>query len=693
MKKLGKLLIRYDIMATIALFLLMIPAEYHELFALLEEQTISFRQILRITLADQEKVKFSNEILLVNTDEKFFQKYGSFPLRRTDLGRIAENLTELGAKVVALDVLMDFPSSYQEDEPTAASLRKAGNVLLVAQADFKEGHFHRMNRATSRLAEVTQDGYTNISSPSAIITSLSRLKIYPEIVKEANSWPYSVKALAMFWGVEPRLEKGFLHLGDRMKIPLDQNNNVFIDFPPLSGGAKFLSQIPSVGLSALEFLDIADLDQDEREELSYWVKGKLVLVGDTSEVSHDWFDTPVGMVYGVEIIADIINTLMKGAPLRPASTGLEILVMLCFMVTIIAMGTIHAPTYRTFAALMLGVVFVGAATWLYVHVGLVFSMSYPLIAGFLGFLAITMRYYLLEMSQKKMIKGAFGQYLSPKVVDILVKDPSKLSLGGEQREMTAFFSDVAGFSSISEKLTPSELVQLLNEYLTAMCDIIARYDGTVDKFEGDAIIAFWGAPLDQPDHAKLACWAAADMAAHMESMRERLLAEGRPKMTVRMGLNSGPMVVGNMGSKQRMDYTIMGDAVNLAARLEGANKFYASGTMISGSTCEQAREHIEVRLLDTIRVVGKKEPVPIYQLMGHKGSLSPQQEEMRGHYLAGLELYRKRDYPAAIDRFAAALQVIPDDGPSRTYLERCQEYVANPPPADWDGVFQLTSKG
>lgn len=691
MMKLGKFIIRYDILATIILFLLMIPAEYYESFALVEEQTISLRQILRMSLAKPEKVNFSKEIVLVNTDEQFFKNYGSFPLRRTDLGKIAENLTILGAKVVALDVLMDFPSSYGEDEPTAASLKQANNVLLVAQADFKNGQFHRMNRATPKLAEVTQDGYTNISSPSAIITSLSRLRIYPDIVAQENSWPYAIKALAMYWNVQPQLKDGKLLLGDRMTIPLDQNYNIYIDFPPLPTETKFLSQ--TAGLSALEFLNLNELDQDELEELRYWVKDKLVIVGDTSEVSHDWFDTPVGMVYGVEIIANIISTLMKGAPLQPASTPLEIVILLVFMFAIIATGAIQHPIKRTFLALGCVILLVATEILAYIHLDIAFSMTYSLLAGFLGFAAITTRYYLLEMRQKKEIKGAFSQYLSPKVVDIVVKDPSKLSLGGEQREMTAFFSDVAGFSSISEKLTPHELVQLLNEYLTAMCDIISKYDGTVDKFEGDAIIAFWGAPLEQPNHATLACWAAADMASHMDSMRERLLAEGRPKMTVRMGLNSGPMVVGNMGSKQRMDYTIMGDAVNLAARLEGANKFYASGTMISGSTFEQAKDFIEARPLDTIRVVGKKEPIPIYQLMGHKGKITLQQEQMRNLYLEGLALYQKRDYALAIPKFEAALQVIPDDGPALTYLDRCKEYLDSPPPDDWDGVFQLTSKG
>ena len=687
-----QLLKRYDIFATVFLFLLAIPAERYEVFALLEEQTISFRHLLRMSMASPEKTQFSKEdIVLVNTDEAFFKEYGSFPLRRTDIGKIAENLRSLGARVVAVDLLMDFPSSYQEDPPTAAMFKKAGNVLLVSQAEFKGNQFIKLNYATPLLKAETEAGYTNIGSQSAIVTSLSRLKIYPEVVKEANGWPFAVKALAMYLGVEPKLENNILTIGPDIAVPLDQFGNFYIDFPALPSGTRFLAQ--SAGLTALEFLDISDLDKDELMELSYWVKDKIVMVGDTSEVSHDWFDTPVGMVYGVEIISDSIHTLLRNAPLRPAESWLEIAVLCVFMLGFIAMAFVVNPTVRTLTALLLASTFLAAGTLLYVHQGLVISLSYTLTAGFLSFLVITARYYVMEMGQKKMIKGAFGQYLSPAVVEILVKDPSKLSLGGESREMTAFFSDVAGFSSISEKLTPAELVQLLNEYLTAMCDIIASHDGTIDKFEGDAIIAFWGAPLDQPDHAALACLSCVDMANHMLGMREKLKAEGRPNMTVRMGVNSGPMVVGNMGSAQRMDYTIMGDAVNLAARLEGANKFYSSGTMISDATYEQAKDVVEARKLDVVRVVGKKEPITIYQLLERKGQLSDTMTELLKRYYHAYEAYEARDFAEALKRFEHALELDENDGPTLTFVARCKEYVESPPPAEWDGVFQFTSKG
>jgi adenylate cyclase len=335
---------------------------------------------------------------------------------------------------------------------------------------------------------------------------------------------------------------------------------------------------------------------------------------------------------------------------------------------------------------------VGACVALYVWRDVVLSMSYVAAASFVGFLAVNLRFYLQERGQKALIRDAFGQYLSPKVVNILVKDPTKLSLGGERREMTAFFSDIAGFSTISEHLTPEQLVALLNEYLTGMCDIIARYDGTVDKFEGDAIIAFWGAPLPQPDHARLACLAAIDMQRHMVDYRQRLVAEGRPLLNIRIGMNTGPMLVGNLGSRQRMDYTIMGDAVNLASRLEGVNKEYGTRSMISENTYAHVRDLVEVRELDRIRVIGRREPVTIYELLERKGELRDSQSEIAGLWRQALDLYRGRDFTAALRLFEDVLKLDATDGPSRTYVQRCREYLLAPPAADWDGVYQMHSK-
>jgi adenylate cyclase len=338
-------------------------------------------------------------------------------------------------------------------------------------------------------------------------------------------------------------------------------------------------------------------------------------------------------------------------------------------------------------------VYVVLVTLVYINFGLVLSMSYVLLGMIVSIIVINARFYLAEMGQKALIRDAFGQYLSPKVVADLVKDPEKLTLGGEEREMTAYFSDIAGFSSFSENMTPTELVNVLNDYLTEMCSIIIASEGTVDKFEGDAIIAFWGAPAIQDQHAKLACFASIDMNKALVPLRARWAEDGRPAINVRMGLNTGPMVVGNMGSAQRMNYTIMGDTVNLASRLEGANKAYGSDLMISEATYLACQEHIDVRELDTLRVVGKSESTKVFQLLDRKGETKGLVADLVHQYEKGLNLYKAREYESAKAAFKLALAINDTDGPSKTYIARCDEYIKNPPKADWDGVFTLDSKG
>jgi adenylate cyclase len=226
-----------------------------------------------------------------------------------------------------------------------------------------------------------------------------------------------------------------------------------------------------------------------------------------------------------------------------------------------------------------------------------------------------------------------------------------------------------------------------------MCDIISAHNGTIDKFEGDAIIAFWGAPIDQPTHAKLACFACIDMQKRLVALRKQWAEEGRHQMLVRMGINSGPMVVGNMGSETRMDYTIMGDTVNLAARLEGANKFYKSFSMISEFTYKQVADDIDARELDIIRVVGRNEPIAVYEVLDRKNQVSGKLADVVDLYSKGMELYKQRNFKDAIVQFKKGLELLPTDGPSLTLLERCEIYLKSPDLVAPDGVYTLTGKG
>lgn len=685
---------RVDIIAIVLFFLFAIMLEKHEAFSLAEDETLSYRQLLRTYNADEAITSPSEDVVIVYTDEAFYEEYDMFPLRRVDLGLLIERLKFMGASVIAVDMLLDFNSAYGEDPSLALAFKEAGNVQMVSQAEFdNQNNFVQVNKAIPSFADTTSSGYSNISSNSAVSEKIVRLRMYPEINETVGEWPYAVQAVASYLGTDNiSITDNVLKIGDDLEVKLDQFNDLYIDFPLLptdgKGGTVKLHEV--VGITAS---DILFVDEEELEDLAFLVEGKIVLIGEVAEVAHDEFETPVGNVFGVEIIADTISTILRGGPLKPASLTIEIFLALVMMGGLLATRVLSQPLPRNLISFGLVFLYCTGVIWAYVSMGLVISMIYVLLASFTAIAVINVKYYLTEMGQKALIKNAFGQYLSPSVVADLVRDPDKLALGGEERVMTAFFSDIAAFSSFSENMTPTELVLVLNDYLTEMCNIIIGLEGTVDKFEGDAIIAFWGAPAIQEDHAKLACFAAIDMNNALVPLRKRWAELGRPAINVRMGLNTGQMVVGNMGSAQRMDYTMMGDAVNLAARLEGANKAFRSYLMISESTYLAAKDYIDVRELDTIRVVGKKESTKVYELIERKGKTEGLQLDLINQFAKAHALYKDRDYDAAKAAFKLALSIEPEDGPSSIYIERCDLYMSSPPADDWDGVFTLDSKG
>lgn len=434
------------------------------------------------------------------------------------------------------------------------------------------------------------------------------------------------------------------------------------------------------------------------------LEGKIVLVGATEVGIFDLRNTPVGTTYpGVEVHATLLDNLLTEPEmdfakpgtyfkLTDANHGVTVMLILVFgLVLGIVLPRLRVIYAALFAlGLLLGYLFV--QRWMVMNLLTWTSAIYVALVVILVWAGVTLFQFLVSDKDKRFIKNAFQQYLSPDVISRLMNDPSMLKLGGERREMTAFFSDVQGFSTISEQLTPEELVHLLNVYLTAMSNIIMEYGGTVDKYEGDAIIAFFGAPVDYEDHATRACMVTIDMQRKLDELRAMWLAEGRPEMNQRIGLNTGPMVVGNMGSENRFDYTMMGNSVNLAARLEGANKNYHTYSMISEMTYEPAKDAIEVRELDLIRVVGINTPVRVYELLAKKGELDEKHKKGIAYFAKGLELYRKQSWDDAVKYFNETFKYVPDDPPAQVFIERCQEFKANPPGSDWDGVFTAESK-
>ncbi|MCW9040455.1 MAG: adenylate/guanylate cyclase domain-containing protein [Rhodospirillales bacterium] len=299
---------------------------------------------------------------------------------------------------------------------------------------------------------------------------------------------------------------------------------------------------------------------------------------------------------------------------------------------------------------------------------------------------------------KERIKDTFGKYIDPRVVAELIEHPDRVESAGQRREATVFFADIKGFTSISEKLSPDDLVTLLNACFEDMVDPIAKRNGVIDKYIGDAVMAFWSPPFaSSGNHALDACLAALDVSDAITRFRSKVAVllpdiADPPEVEIRIGVASGDAIIGSIGSRASKNFTVMGDTVNLSSRLEGVNKQYGTRLMISEQTRRLAGDGVEVREIDAIRVVGKKEPVRVYELLAAAGMLSDNERAMRDRFEAGLAAYRALDLDGAEDTFRACAEISPHDGPVKVFLERIGHLRDAPPPSEWDGVWTLTSK-
>ncbi|MBQ36222.1 MAG: CHASE2 domain-containing protein [Candidatus Latescibacteria bacterium] len=438
------------------------------------------------------------------------------------------------------------------------------------------------------------------------------------------------------------------------------------------------------------------------------VAGKVLFYGLTAPGTTDLSVTPVEGNYPmVGIYPNVLNTILQDAFIRrmPPWTDALLIVALGVLLSLVIPGL----RVLTGAALIAGLVglYGAVAFFAFTHAGLWLEIVAPLMTLVIGYLALTIYGYVIKEKEKEFVQGAFGHYLSPAVVNEIMNNPGMVEqLGGEERVMTAFFSDVASFSTISECLTPVELVTFINEYLQEMCAIVEDYGGTIDKFEGDAILAFYGAPVYYEDHAERGCMACVDQQRRLvemrdrwnqdkslppalQQLRERWEDQGRIFAHVRMGLTAGPMVVGNMGSLSRTDYTMMGDTVNLAARFESGQKIYGTGIMVNEAIYEAVADKVEARRLDIIQVVGKEDSVTAYEILDRKGDLPQLKMDVLDLYNQGLELYDQFEFARAKALFEQAVSVDATDGPAALYADRCEDYTENPPT---DLVFRAQSK-
>ncbi|MDX1530899.1 MAG: adenylate/guanylate cyclase domain-containing protein, partial [Rhodothermales bacterium] len=567
---------------------------------------------------ERRDVYADGDVVIVEIGDEDVQALpGGFPFPRSYYAHFVENLRAAGARAVVFD--LTFATEGEGDDAFREALRAADDVVLGAKA--------RDTDALGRFDVIRLDEDYGLvffdDNPAVGITNV--LKDRDDVVRRYTPmWLVSdrltptlaVAALGRAEGLPPLAvpeirDDAFQLAG--WTIPKYDPRTFLLDWYGPVGTFRYVPFSHVIDDAGFETADeeaygvALDLF-DERTQALF--QDKIVLVGSTMAEERDYHSVPMEnpedpdrsqAMHGVEIHATAIQNVLDGNHLHRVPPGWEALLVV-LLTTGVFIGTRRlrrSKTARTrwLEAALLGLVVLAvfgwleAATELFIRSGLVVSVVPPVLAVALAYTGAAVYSYLAEREQKAFIKRAFGQYLSPTVVEELAEHPERVQLGGEGREMTVLFSDIAGFTSISEALTPEALVTLLNDYLDEMTHVIFEHGGTLDKYIGDAIMAFWNAPLAQEDHALRACRAALGMAARLDALRPTWEADGRPAVYARIGVATGRMVVGNFGSAERFDYTVMGDTVNLASRLEGANKLYGTTIMIAESTYEAVKDH------------------------------------------------------------------------------------------------------
>ena len=428
--------------------------------------------------------------------------------------------------------------------------------------------------------------------------------------------------------------------------------------------------------------------------------GSFCIVGNTASSTTDLGTTPFNRAYpNVGTHANVYNTIMNQDFVREIHwlLGFAIASLLAFL-SVVYTGGKKAWIQNMFGIFTV-IISIGLPFGLIGFWGLYVPVVAPVVVTSFSYLLVVVLRFVTAEKDKGVLRNAFSTYLAPAVVEEIVKDPSKLKLGGDEKRMTALFSDIKSFSAFSELVTPTKLVSILNEYLGSMSDRILAEQGTIDKYIGDSIVSFFGAPIDLKNSAWNACVSAIRMKQEETLFNRRALADGTiPRaLETRIGINSGEMVVGNMGTSAKMNYTIMGDAVNLASRLEGVNKVYKSWILCSDATWKEANsgenfDKILARKLDRVRVVGRAEPVQLWNILGFKEELPENVLEAAEIFKNAMELYLKRDFIKAGKLFIKANKFLPEDETPLVYAQRCKEYLENGLSVNWDGIVNMTSK-
>jgi adenylate cyclase len=686
---------------------------FSEFFFRIEFQTFDWR-LRRAVEAPEIPIE---EIIIIDIDERSIQKLGSyFHWPRDYWIKLIKYLDGAGVKLVGLDVIFD-PNPRHPDEDLAfqKALREAGNVCTAFNFSLAEpDHFRpaMVNEPdnldyqkfiyeipedlfakllTQERFEPTYPGFLNASMTSGYVNLfpdpdgvLRRIPLFLRFNEHGYaSFAVQLALKAMnISEIEYISNKSNLILksedGESEILPIDKFGQMLISY---QGGFKSFRYI--------SFYDaLMGFVQAE------YFKDKIVLVGSSLPGLFDLRTIPLQATFpGVEVNANVIYQLLHSNYIYQMDAVTEFFLILLFSI-LVALLLIYPRPIGSIALTVLLIIFIFFISLLALEEFSFWLPMVPLMLTLILAFAVTYVYrYLFEEKDKRQIRKIFSHYVSSSVVEVLLKNPEKVKLGGEKKFCTVLFSDIVGFTTIAESMEPAKLVHLLNDFLTSMTSVIFNHKGMLDKYEGDAIMAVFGAPVEIAEAPELACQAALEMQKQLAFLRDYWKKTGRPPIEMRIGINSGDMIVGNMGSESRFDYTVVGDAVNLASRLEGANSMYGSKILIGDQTFDKVQGRFVTRPLDLLRVRGKTKPVRVYELIAKNDDpLTEEVKQMILEYKRGFKEYLLRNWDMGINYFKKAKQLVNADGPTSLYLDRCVEFKHNPPPKDWDGVYSMKEK-
>ncbi len=636
-----------------------------------------------------------DNILIVAVDEKSVNKLGRWPWDRKIIGQLFEKLNL--ASIVGLDIVFSEKTNKESDDYLAEVIEDNDNIIL--------GFFFRDN-STQKISENTEDRLmdfslnrievqskkiglrefkyveTNIENISEAGLSGAFFSTEPDIDGLYRNYPI---AFLYKGGVYPSLGVQLTQFYLNKDVSLKLNEKGIFEFS--MGNIK----IKNSNFIKLNFYDdikyISAIDILTGKIPDKYFKNKIVIVGVTEVGVFDLRPTPMDTITpGVSLHLTAVSNLLKNEFLLTSIKTDFILIILSVLLPLILSFFpnlfIRILGYLTSIS---GLIIFSYLMFFYKNIWLnefyfVFSLVFSAI--FLEILA-----FVNSETKTKEIKKAFSAYVSPAIVNIMTKEPDKLKLGGEEREISVMFADIRGFTTLSEKLNSEEIVYILNRLNDPLTEVILKNEGLLDKYIGDAIMALFNTPVDIEKHADKCCLSALKMVDKLHEVNEQFKSEGLPEVDIGIGINSGMATVGNMGSKIRFDYTAIGDTVNLASRLEGLNKTYKSRIIISEFTLEKLQDDFLTRQLDIVKVKGKHIPIKIYELLKNTKT----NEDLKKNFEDALQLYFQKEFKSSLEKFES-IKIKFNDKTSEVFIERCKAYLKTPPNNDWDGVFTFKTK-